>query len=192
MKLSRSVCRAALSAGLFLAIGGCASETSSLSALPPVANNQYLLGVGDEVRVYVYGLDQFNNVNFTVADDGMISMPMIDKISASGKSFSELEGAIKQALLDRQILKSPIVNVQPASLRPFYILGEVNKPGEYAFRPGMSVLAAVSMAGGFTYRADQKSVAITRTVDGASVVGRAGANDPIQPGDQIQVYERWF
>lgn len=192
MKIIRSISYSLCSLGLALALSGCTTETASLSPLPPVANGHYTLGTGDEVRVYVYGLDQFNNATFTVADDGMISMPMIDKVPARGKSFSELEGAIKQALLDRDILKAPIVNVQPAALRPFYILGEVNKPGEYNFRPGMSVLAAVSMAGGFTFRADQRSVSITRAIDGKPVVGRASTDDPIQPGDQIQVFERWF
>ncbi|WNO54200.1 polysaccharide biosynthesis/export family protein [Stakelama saccharophila] len=189
----RSILRHAL-LGLAAALltSGCASLTASLADLPPIENSQYRLGAGDEVRVYIYGLEAFNNTTFTVAGDGTLSLPMVDKVQAGGRTFSQLESGIKQALLERRILNAPIVNVQPSALRPFYILGEVNKPGEYTFRPGMSVQAAVSMAGGYTFRADQSAVAITRKVGGNSLTGRARVSDPIEPGDQIEVYERWF
>jgi polysaccharide export outer membrane protein len=188
--LKRMAAGAAL--GLALMTGGCAGRTASLPQMPPIADTQYELGTGDEVRIYVYGLDAFNNTTFTVADDGALSLPMIDKVQAQGKTFAGLEDGIRQKLLERQILKSPMVNVQPVALRPFYILGEVNKPGEYPYRPGISVRAAVAMAGGFTFRADQQHVAITRKIEGRKIQGRAGADVPIQPGDQIQVFERWF
>ena len=194
MHVSRFVARSAICLALTGLVCSCSTTSGSLPELPAVASNQYLLGPGDQVRVYVYGIDAFNNNNatFTVGDDGAISLPMIDKVPARGRTYAALEDGIKQALVQHQILTAPIVNVQPVALRPFYILGEVAKPGEYTFRPGMSVLAAVSMAGGFTYRADQGHVGITRDIGGRAVVGRAEARDPIRPGDQIQVYERWF
>ncbi|TPG42892.1 polysaccharide export protein [Sphingomonas koreensis] len=192
MQISRSLTRVTTGIALALMLNSCAGGTGSLPQMPPLATTQYQLGTGDEVRIYVYGLDAFNNTTFTVADDGALSLPMIDKVQAQGKTFAQLEGAIKQKLLDKQILKTPMVNVQPTALRPFYILGEVNKPGEYAYRPGMSVRAAVAMAGGYTFRADQQRVAITRTLDGQQMQGRADADAPVQPGDQIQVHERWF
>lgn len=192
MHVSRILVRSVIGLALAGLTSSCANRASSLPALPAVANNQYVLGAGDQIRIYVYGIDAFNNATFTVGDDGDISLPMIDKVPAQGKTFAALEEGIKQALVQHQILTAPIVNVQQIALRPFYILGEVAKPGEYTFRPGMSVLAAVSMAGGFTFRADQGHVGISRNIDGQTVVGRANATDPIRPGDQIQVYERWF
>lgn len=193
MHVPQFVARSAVCVVLAGLACSCGNSAGSLPMLPPVPNNQYVLGAGDQVRVYVYGIEAFNNTAaFTVGDDGAVSLPMIDKVPARGKTYAALEDGIRQALIQHQILTAPIVNVQPVALRPFYILGEVAKPGEYTFRPGMSVLAAVSMAGGFTYRADQGHVGITRDIDGRPVVGRAEASDAIRPGDQIQVYERWF
>jgi polysaccharide export outer membrane protein len=84
------------------------------------------------------------------------------------------------------------VNVQPVKLRPFFILGEVRSPGQYAYSPGMSVLSAVSSAGGFTFRADQRSIVVRRTQNGSTVKGRADDTTPILPGDTIKVLEKWF
>ena len=84
------------------------------------------------------------------------------------------------------------ISVQPVRLRPVYILGEVKTPGEYQYRAGMSVLAAISVAGGYTFRAQQDAVEITRTVNGRPVVGKATAADMIQPGDTVRVHEKWF
>jgi polysaccharide export outer membrane protein len=82
--------------------------------------------------------------------------------------------------------------VQAVELRPYYVMGEVNQPGEFRYREGMTVMAALSAAGGYTYRANVGKVAITRTVGGKEVTARADENTAIEPGDRIRVYERWF
>src|SRR3546814_5503682 len=94
-----------------------------------------------------------------------------------------MEDQITKILLDQQILRSPSVNVQVTKYRPFYIMGEVAKPGEYPYRPGMTVLTAVSTAGGYTFRADQDSTTVTRQIEGRSITGRASESAPIQPGE---------
>src|SRR3546814_5539232 len=99
---------------------------------------------------------------------------------------------ITKILLDQQILRSPSVNVQVTKYRPFYSMGEVAKPGEYPYRPGMTVLTAVSTAGGYTFRADQDSTTVTRQIEGRSITGRASESAPIQPGDTIRIRESWF
>src|SRR3546814_1364623 len=88
---------------------------------------------------------------------------------------------ITKILLDQQILRSPSVNVQVTKYRPFYIMGEVAKPGEYPYRPGMTVLTAVSTAGGYTFRADQDSTTVTRQIEGRSIteIGRAHVRTPV-------------
>src|SRR3546814_19374202 len=91
-----------------------------------------------------------------------------------------MEDQITKILLDQQILRSPSVNVQVTKYRPFYIMGEVAKPGEYPYRPGMTVLTAVSTAGGSTFRADQDSTTVTRQIEVRSLTGRASASAPIQ------------
>jgi polysaccharide export outer membrane protein len=158
---------------------GCGGGPSAHLTPPPAQG--YVLDTGDELRINIFGLDGYGAVTYVV-----------DKVPAAGMTSDQLAASLRQLLLDREILKQPSVDVQLATLRPFHILGEVNKPGEYEFRPGMSVLTAVSIAGGFTYRAKEKDVIISRKVGGRQVTGKAAATDLIQPGDQIQVTERWF
>jgi polysaccharide export outer membrane protein len=117
---------------------------------------------------------------------------MVKDVVVRGKGFREIEDAIANAYRAGGILTNPLVTVQPGVLRPFYVMGEVNKPGEYAYRQGMTVLAALSAAGGYTYRAQTGAVAIIRTTNGQDVEARASEDTPIQPGDRIRVYERWF
>ncbi|HKR18076.1 MAG TPA: polysaccharide biosynthesis/export family protein [Rhizorhapis sp.] len=172
------------------ATGGSAADMPGSSASTP-QSTLYRLDAGDEVRITAYGLDALNNV-YVVSDSGVISLPLIDNVQARGKTVGELQSDIAKVLFERQILRSPSVNVQVTKYRPFYILGEVKSPGEYPYRPGMSVLTAVSMAGGFTFRADQKSMTITRVIEGRGITGKARENTPVLPGDTIRIKESWF
>lgn len=173
-------------------LAGCtASGSADMPAPGTQSATAYRLDAGDEVRITAYGLDALTN-NYLVSDAGDISLPLIDNIPARGKTVGELQSDIAKILFERQILRSPSVNVQVTKYRPFYILGEVKSPGEYPYRPGMSVVTAVSMAGGYTFRADQKSMTITRTIEGRGVTGRAGETTPVQPGDTIRIKESWF
>ena len=180
--------------GLVALTTACSSELSSLSSLPPAPTVAYRLGAGDEVRVSIPGLvaSQADDGSYVVNDQGKIALPVLGDMPASGKTVPELQASIVQELLQRQLLNRPTVSIQPVKLRPFYVLGEVKSPGEYQYRAGMSVLAAVSVAGGYTFRAQQGSVAITRMVDGRQVVGRATESDMVQPGDTLRIYEKWF
>ncbi|BAI98310.1 hypothetical protein Sj15T_26940 [Sphingobium sp. TA15] len=180
--------------GLFALSTACSSGLSGLASLPPAPTVAYRLGAGDEVRVAIPGLSGADSGegSYTINDRGQISLPVLGDVDAGGKTVPELQASIASQLTQRQLLNAPTVSVQPVRLRPFYVLGEVKSPGEYQYRAGMSVLAAVSVAGGYTFRAEQGSVAITRMVDGRQVVGRAGERDMIQPGDTLRIYEKWF
>jgi polysaccharide export outer membrane protein len=180
---------------LALLTSGCASGVGSLPELAAPAVQEYRLAPGDEIRVLVPGLsgmDATSTTTYVVNDRGQVSIPSMGPIEGSGKTIPELEQAIAQRLVESQLLVSPTVSVQPIRLRPFYILGEVNRPGEYPYRPGLSVLSAISVAGGYTFRADQRQVAITRIVNGQPVTARASDDAFIQPGDTIRVHEKWF
>lgn len=180
--------------GLLALATACSSGLSGLSSLPPAPTVAYRLGAGDEIRVAIPGLTPADSSasSYVINDRGQISLPVLGDVPASGKTVPELQASLAQELTQRQLLNTPTVSVQPVKLRPFYVLGEVRSPGEYQYRAGMSVLAAVSVAGGYTFRAEQGSVAITRTVDGRQVVGRATERDMIQPGDTVRIYEKWF
>lgn len=186
--------KSSLCLGLLAMATACSNGLSSLDSLPPAPAVAYRLGAGDEVRVSIPGLTPADSAStsYVINDQGKISLPVIGDVAASGKTVPELQASLAQELTQRQLLNAPTVSVQPVKLRPFYVLGEVRSPGEYQYRAGMSVLAAVSVAGGYTFRANQGSVAITRTIDGKQIVGKASERDMIQPGDTVRVYEKWF
>lgn len=167
------------------------SPVGHLAALPPMTSTQYQLDAGDELRVTAYGLDDFSNT-YVISDSGMISLPLVGDVAASGQNVDQVQQAIATRLAQMNILKAPVVNVQVNRYRPFFVVGEVKKPGEYPFRPGTTVLNAVSMAGGYTFRASTAKVAIVRRQGSGSVTASAGDEALIQPGDTIRVFESWF
>jgi polysaccharide export outer membrane protein len=183
-------CFAMLLGGALL-LSGCASGVNGLPRMPSPISSQYALDTGDEVRITAYGLEGFNNT-YTVGDKGSISLPLLGDVPASGKTVGQLQDDIAAALIGKQIVNAPNVNVQINQYRPFYVVGEVKKPGEYPFRPGMTVLTALSVAGGYTFRAQTGKVAITRRLGTTNFTGSADEKAMIQPGDTIRVFEGWF
>ena len=176
------------------ALVACSSGATSLATLPPAPFAAYRLGAGDELRVMMPGLVSADamSTTYVINDRGQLALPLLGDVPAEGRTVPELQQAIARQLVDRQLLREPTVSIQPVKLRPFYVLGEVKNPGEYQYRAGMSVLAAVSVAGGYTFRAQQRYVVINRSVNGKLIAGRAGQADMIQPGDTVKVYEKWF
>lgn len=150
----------------------------------------YRLGPGDQVRIIVFGQPDLSGV-FRLDGDGLISMPLINNVDAKGLSAEELQKRIV-AKLTPNYLKNANASVDILSYRPFYIVGEVSKPGSYAYVNGMTAINAVALAGGFTYRADEDDFEIKRTANGKTDVVDAGPETLIQPGDVITVDERWF
>jgi polysaccharide biosynthesis/export protein len=167
------------------------SSVGSLAPVPPNQASAYQLGPGDEVRVVVNGFDAMNN-NYVVGDDGTISLPMLGPVPIGNRSAPEAERLIANQLVQGQLAVNPSVSVQILKYRPFFILGEVQKPGQYPYVPGMSVLTAVSIAGGHTFRANKKTYGISRNVSGRAIKGKASETTPVQPGDTVIVYEAWF
>lgn len=152
--------------------------------------NSYALGSGDKVRVIVFGEEDLSG-EFVVDDTGFVSLPLIGQIAATGRTVRQLEQDIA-AKLGAQYLKDPRVSIEVLGYRPFYIIGEVNKPGEYPFVAGMSVLNAVAMAGGYSTRANESSVYIKRKAAAEEEKFPADATTKLEPGDIVNVVERWF
>jgi len=150
----------------------------------------YRLAVGDELRVTVYGHEDLSG-EFDIDATGSVSLPLIGDVYAAGLTTTELEDTIT-ALLQPDYLKNPRVSAELISYRPFYIFGEVKLPGSYPYTNGMTVISAVAVAGGFTYRARKNRIRIVRG-SGASQVELEADNDtPILPGDVIEIPERFF
>lgn len=151
-------------------------------------STDYRLGSGDRVKVIVFGEDDLSG-EFELDGGGAMSMPLIGTIQALSQSPRQLEENIATKLRDGY-LKNPRVSVEVLNYRPFYILGEVNEPGSYPYRAGMNILNAAALAGGFTYRADEDDIEVSRGGEGTPQV--MAPETIVQPGDVIRVNERLF
>ena len=151
---------------------------------------EYKLGTGDKVRIIVFEERDLSGKH-EVGGNGYISVPLIGEVKAADLSERGLEKAIKEKLLDG-FLKNPRVSVQVLNYRPFYILGEVEKPGSYPYVNGMTIINAVAMGGGFTYRAAEEKIFVTRANDPDQEKVRVNIRDKVLPGDVVRVDERLF
>jgi len=152
------------------------------------ASTDYRLGSGDKIKVTVFGQTNMSG-EFAVAGDGSVSLPFIGTIRAGGLTVRELEREIVNQL-QPDYLKNPRVSVEVLNFRPFDIIGEVQKPGSYPYRDGMTVINAIAMAGGFTYRAKENEFRIKRAANGHTE--KAARDTVVKPGDVIEVLERFF
>ena len=164
------------------------------SSLPPIADYKtqgYRLGAGDQVRLITFGEDQLTG-DFRVDDRGDIALPLVGAVKAAGLTPEQLGSSVSEELRRRKLLQDPSVAVEVVAYRPIFILGEVAKPGEYPYQPGMTMLTTVAVAGGFTYRAVQDYASVVRTTENRAVDGKVTPLSFIAPGDVINVYERRF
>ncbi len=162
-----------------------------LPELPPAMPGAYRLGSGDVVRIITFGEDSLTG-EFRVSDSGTISLPLVGGVRADGLSPDALAVQVGKALVQAHILRSPSVSAEVIAYRPIFVLGEVSKPGQYPYQPGMTMVTAAAVAGGFTYRAIQDYAAVMRTQDGVAIEGKASRHSFIQAGDVITVFERKF
>jgi polysaccharide export outer membrane protein len=172
-------------------LSACSGPGDDLQPLEnPSQPSAYRLGSGDVVQMRVFGQEELSGP-FRINNSGTISVPLLGEIEASGVTTAQLEDRVEGILADGLLL-DPSVSIEVTEFRPFYILGEVTDPGQYAYVPDMTVLTAVAIAGGFTFRARTNEMSITRTTDGETIEGRAGRGTIVQPGDVIFVFERIF
>lgn len=174
-------------AGLALLLS-VALLVAMLLPAPSVAQDDYQLGSGDRVRVIVFGEPDMTG-EYQVDGQGRMSFPLIGVVDAGRLTASQLELAIADKL-SPDFIKEPSVSVEIMTYRPFYIVGEVQKPGSYPYISGMTVLNGVALAGGFTYRAREEDFHVERAGSGQKV--DAGPSSQVFPGDVITVRERWF
>ncbi len=171
-----------------LAVGAC--TPGNLTERASIAAFQYRIGAGDRVKVTTYGEDRLTG-EFTVNSAGEISFPLLGNVTAAGKTLAEFNAEL-QRRLGSEFMKNPQVSVEMVNFRPVYILGEVQKPGEFPFGERMSVYALVAKAGGFTYRANQKYAYVRGENDTSERAVRLSSATAVQPGDTIRIPERTF
>jgi polysaccharide export outer membrane protein len=165
--------------------------SAQAQALPSASSaDNYVLGPNDRVRLKVYGEPDIAG-EYEIDSTGNVSVPLAGHIKAAGLTTRQLEHSISSAL-SKGIVRDPRVNVEIALYRPYYILGEVKKSGEYPYRLGLTVMDAVASAGGFTYRANENKVYLRRSGGSVDEVHALDAPVPVFPGDNIRIPERYF
>ena len=163
-------------------------RNTKLDVNRPVA--AYTLGSGDQIRVTVFGHTDLSG-EFEIDGIGRVSLPLIQDVKAAGLSLKELEKSVTRKLKP-DFLKNPRVSIDVLNYRPFYILGEVKKPGSYPFVNGMTVVNAIALAGGYTYRAGKDDIFIVRAGDVEQKKQGVTHETIVMPGDVIEVPDRFF
>ncbi len=159
----------------------------------PIENllSTYQLAAGDVITIRVFGEDDLGREKVRLTDAGTIPYPVLGEVKAKGRTIGEIEKFIT-AGLDGRYLINPRVSVTIEEYRPFYINGMVDKPGGYPFQPGLTVLKASSLAGGFKERASFSKITIIRESDPKAGPQKADINTPVHPGDTIFIEESFF
>ncbi len=155
------------------------------------ANSNYRLGAGDVITIQVLGEEDLKRERIRLSDAATLSFPILGELRLSGKTVGELERLIGDGLRGRYLV-NPQVNVTINEYRSFYINGLVERPGSYPYTPGLTVIKAISLAGGFKERASKDKIFIIRENDPGQKRERAGLNVPVEPGDIVTIEESFF
>jgi len=192
---SRFINELALLLILSLTLCGCGSGAKPVTpaereALEKAAAAPPVLQAGDKIHVVVFNEPSLSG-DYQIDPGGFISLPLAGTVKAAGLSQKELEKALERAF-SSDYLKNPKITIGIAEFRPFYIVGEVEKPGMYPYAGGLTVLSAIAIAGGTTYRADQSSVDIEHAGEDDMHKYDMSSPIPVLPGDIIKIPRRYI
>ena len=184
--------------GLFLAMFVLAACDSDSTPIVPMAaagggspGDSNKLGPNDRLRITVFGQPTLTG-EYTLDGNGVLAFPLIGNVPANGVTTNQLEQAIA-AKLKPDYMVNPNVSAEIVTRRPFYVIGEVQKPGNYPYVSDMTAVNAIAMAGGFTRRARKNDFYIRRLdKDGKVVRIEANVGTILQAGDTLEVRERVF
>ncbi|MGB1547253.1 MAG: polysaccharide biosynthesis/export family protein [Alphaproteobacteria bacterium] len=151
---------------------------------------EYYLGPGDKLNVTVFGHQDLSG-EFEVDSSGFISMPLMGQVKVAGLTIRDLQQKLAERL-DKEFIVDPRVSIEVRNFRPFFILGQVNKPGSYPYQSGIDIRQAIAIGGGFTRRAQTDAVVLIRRTAEGKVRYSATLDVPVLPGDTIEVQRRLF
>ncbi len=154
------------------------------------ADDEYRIAAGDRIRVVVFGHEDLSG-EFEIDGSGRFSLPLIRVVEAVNLTTTELESEISRRL-QPDYLKNPRVSVEVIGYRPIYVLGEVRAPGSYPYTANLTVVNAIALAGGYTYRAAKGKLVVIKSNDPNKKKRRSHENEKLSPGDVIEVPERFF
>jgi protein involved in polysaccharide export with SLBB domain len=181
-----------LAAFLAFVLAACAGGGGLPAAKPIAANAPYTLAAGDKLRITVYGEETLTG-EYRVTGEGNVSFPLIGNIKVDGRTVEDLQADLTQKL-GSGYLADPRVSAEIIDFRPYYILGEVTRPGEYEYSVGLTIEQAIASAGGFTYRAKSNRVFLKRATQTRESLVDLKEHPAflVRPGDTIRVGERFF
>jgi len=151
----------------------------------------YTLNAGDSVRIHVYGEDDLSFDQLLIGQNGRISYPFLGELTVIGKSASQLQAELT-AGLKPDYLVDPRISVSVVKYRSFFVNGEVRNPGGVDFQPGLTLRKAISLAGGFTERANKKQALVISDNDPERKERKVDLDYKVQPGDIITVQDTFF
>lgn len=190
----------AISFVVAMAVIGCGSRVPPAQLPPPSSSTT--IGVGDVFEVRIVREDNLPT-SFTVAPDGTVDLPYIKRVHVAGLEPQKVAEIVRQQLIEQDYLTDPIVSVsvKEYNSKRVEVLGEVARPGSLRFEPGMTLLRAVSLVGGFNPMAAKDNVTVRRQVDGKTravtvsvqdIIDNVTPDIPLQAGDSINVAQRIF
>jgi len=181
---------AAMAASMLAACAGDVAPPPSYAISGQAALQRiYRLGVGDKIKITVFGEDNLSGI-VDVNASGNVPLPLAGEVPARGMTIAEFRSAVSRRLADGY-LQNPKVTVEVLNYRPIYVHGEVKSAGEFQYKPGLMLRDAVAMAGGFTYRANETYALVVR--DGEQPASLPlSASVAVLPGDNIRITERFF
>lgn len=153
-------------------------------------SGDYILDAGDQIRILVYDEPDLT-VELLISDDGKINFPLVGSIYAMGKTTKDIQQSITNGLKGDYLI-NPSVQVDIVTYRPFYIHGEIKKPGAYAYQPGLTVDQAVALSGGFTERASVSKMYIKKAFDAEKARKLVPLTYSVGPGDTITIEQSFF
>ncbi len=154
-------------------------------------DSTYTLNAGDSIRIYVYGEPDLTFENLLVGQNGRIAYPFLGELRVAGRTVAE----VQQRLIDGlkpDYLVDPRVSVSIQRYRPFFVNGEVRNPGAVDFQPGLTLRKAIALVGGFTERANRKTLQVIPDDDPDRKEREVGLDYEVRPGDIITVEDTFF
>lgn len=175
-------------------LSGCATHTNlpvlKVGRNDPGVDRVHRLGIGDKLKINVFGESELSG-DYEVDASGFIPFPLIGNVKAAGLSVHELQARLQRRLANGY-LRRPRITVDITNYRPIYIHGEVRNGGEHPFKTGLKLRDAIALAGGYTYRADEAYVLLSRADRRETYRVMLPSNLRILPGDNIRIPERLF
>jgi len=163
---------------------------AAATALAQPADSVYRLGPGDRIIIKVFDEEDLS-MDFRLNDTGRLNYPFLGELAVGGLTVAELEQLITHGLKD-SYLHDPAVTVSIAEYRPFFLYGEVQKPGGIPYQPKLTVERAIALGGGFTERASRSKIEVVRASDPKHKAVRVELSDPVFPGDIVTVKQSFF